>query len=119
MKTSPKQLNRSKRKLQIRTQIESLGSTFNIQNLERLISWLDNKRKELVSQGYSDIELTYEFSGYDNPHEMFLVGIREETDKEYNKRMSLVELEKKKETERKAEHFEQIKSEAKKLGIIK
>ena len=112
-------INRNKKKLQIREQIENLGQSFDYQNLAELIQWLEKKRLDYIAQGFSDIELRFESGGWDDPYDLVICGVREETDMEYSARMKTVEKEKQKEAAQMQEHRKFIETEAKKLGILK
>jgi len=111
-------VNRSKKKLQIRATVEVLGTQFPETNLDKLIPWLQNKQTELASRGFSNLELHYE-ADWDSPYDITIVGVREETDKEYNARMKAFEKEQRQETVKMQEHMKFIETEAKKLGILK
>jgi len=111
-------LNRSKKKLQLRVTAEALGTTFPETNLDKLIQWLQNKRSELTDRGFSNLELHYE-ADWDSPYDLALIGVREETDKEYAARMKAIEKEHRQESVKMQEHIKFIEHEAKKLGILK
>ena len=64
------------------------------------------------------MELQYE-SNWDSPYDLHIVGIREETDKEYAARMKAIEKEERSEAVKMQEHLQFIEREAKKLGILK
>ncbi len=110
--------NRSKKKLQLRVTAESLGTTFPESNLDKLILWLQSKRDELQAKGFSNLELHYE-ADWDSPYDLTFVGIREETNKEFDTRMRAIEKNQRQEAVKMQEHLKFIEREAKKLGILK
>jgi hypothetical protein len=79
---------------------------------------LQEKKTEWEKQGFSELELKYE-AEWDSPYDLTIVGIREETDKEYDARMKAIEKEERSESVKMQEHLQSIEREAKKLGILK
>jgi len=73
---------------------------------------------EWENQGFSELEIKYE-AEWDSPYDLSIVGIREETDREFNARMKAIEKEERSEAVKMQEHVKFIENEAKKLGILK
>ena len=73
---------------------------------------------EWENQGFSELEIKYE-AEWDSPYDLSIVGIREETDREFNARMKAIEKEERSEAVKMQEHVKFIEKEAKKLGILK
>lgn len=112
-------INRSKKKLRIRKTLEILGENLPETDLTKLINWLQGRKEYYESQGFSNIELCFNSNGWDNPYEISIEGIGEESDADYKHRMDIVQKEKLKESLKKQEHFKFIQTEARKLGILK
>lgn len=110
-------VNRSKKKLQVRVTVESLGESFPHTNLRQVISWLTDRETEWISRGVTNLELRFS-ADWDCPSEIEIIGTREETDKEFAARMRAVEKEKRQEAVAMQNHLKFIETEAKKLGII-
>lgn len=111
-------VNRSKKKLRIKETLESLGTTLPETLLDKLILWLQNKQVEYTAKGYGTISFHF-IAEWDGPDEIFLIGFRDETDKEYGARMKAIEKEERSEAVKMQEHVKFIEKEAKKLGILK
>lgn len=110
--------NRSKKKLRIRVEIENLGTSLPHEDLDLLITCLQDKKRLLEDEGYTDIQLSFE-PGWDDHYELMVYGVREETDKEHDARMKKVDAEKELEEKALLQHREFVRAEAKKLGILK
>lgn len=96
----------------------TLGTEFETNKLDEVIEELRDLKKEVESRGYSDLTLEFEFD-WDDPSDMVIYGTRDETEKEYAKRMKAIENEKSREKVALQEHIKNVEAEAKKLGLIK
>ena len=111
-------VNRSKKRLRVREKAWDLGTSFNATQLDEVIEELRELKKEVESRGYSDLTLEFQ-PNWDDPSEMVIFGTRDETEKEYAKRMKAIENEKRQEQVALQEHIKKVEAEAKRLGLIK
>ena len=74
------------KKKEIREKIGEITDIFDNCKLSDLISILEKIKEENKKVGYSDLEIREAYIG-DGITEFYLYGTREETDKEYEKRM--------------------------------
>ena len=74
-------------------------------SLENIIASLQND----LDAGWEGIEIGYGY--YDDPDEYYIYKHREETDKEYDKRMKLLEKEKAEKVKAKERHLKQLKKD--------
>ena len=95
-----------------------MGTTLPHEDLDLLIACLQDKKKILEAEGYTDISLSLE-PGWDEHYELMVYGVREENDKEYAARIKKAEEEKVLEAKALERHREFVKEEAKRLGILK
>ena len=96
-----------------------MGWAFHHAKIEELILWLQERKRYLESQGWSNLEVKFDSGGWDEPHDINIYGTREETDKEYAFRMKCIEKETRQEQVKLQEHMKFVKKEAERLGIIK
>ena len=76
-------------KKEIRERIKEITDIFDDSKLSDLISSMEKIEKENKKVGYSNLEIEKDYHISDSTVEFHLYGTREETNKEYEKRMKL------------------------------
>ncbi len=84
------------KKLMVKEKIESLGSGYDLENsLNDLIEYLMSISRK-YEEKYGNMQVSYEYMNlYDDSCEFILSGEREETNREYQKRLKRIENSKK------------------------
>ena len=87
MKKKTKQADPTERRL-IEEELVNIGTCFDATKLSEIISFLQEQQDELTKEGYSNLQLKFDWCGWDAPYEMCIYGEKFETDSVYYERLA-------------------------------
>jgi hypothetical protein len=126
MKRKTKQTDVTERQL-IEEELLHIGTCFDATKLSEVISFLQKQEDKFTKEGFSNLQLKFDWGGWDAPYELSIYGERLETDRVYYERLAQHQkqlekdiLEKKKREEKKRKKAqEEIDSELALLAKLK
>lgn len=87
MKQKNKQPDLTERQL-IEEELVHIGTCFDATKLSEIISYLQEQQDKFTKEGFSNLQLKFDWGGWDAPYELSIYGARLETDSVYYERLA-------------------------------
>ena len=87
MKSKTKQTDITERQL-IEEELVHIGHCFDTTKLSEVISFLQKQEDKFTKEGFSNLQLKFDWGGWDAPYELSIYGERLETDSVYYERLA-------------------------------
>lgn len=87
MKRKTKQTDITERQL-IEEELVHIGTCFDATKLSEIISFLQDQQDKFTKEGFSNLQLKFDWAGWDAPYELSIYGERLETDSVYYERLA-------------------------------
>jgi hypothetical protein len=91
-----------------------IGTCFDATKLSEIISFLQEQQDKFTKEGFNNIQLKFDWAGYDSPYELCIYGERLETDSVYYERLARHQEKLEKEILKKQKQEEQKRKKAEK-----
>jgi hypothetical protein len=113
MKKKTKSADVTERQL-IEEELVHIGTCFDATKLSEIISFLQETQDKFTKEGFSNIQLKFDWAGWDAPYEMYIYGERLETDSVYYERLAQHQKKLEKEILKKQKQEEEKRKKAEK-----
>jgi hypothetical protein len=113
MKRKTKQPDFTERQL-IEEELLHIGKCFDATKLSEIISFLQETQDKFTKEGFSNLQLNFDWAGWDAPYELSIYGERLETDSVYYERLAQHQKKLEKDTLEKEKREEQKRKKAEK-----
>lgn len=91
-----------------------IGTCFDVTKLSEIISFLQEQQDRFTKEGFSNIQLKFDWNCWDSPYEMYIYGERLETDSVYYERLAQYQENLEKEILKKQKQEEEKRKKAEK-----